>query len=962
MKVKFYTLLAFLALFINLAGNAQIVFADSTFNGTGRKVFSLGGSLDFGDNVAVQSDGKILMSGATFIGGQVKLGIARLNPDGSYDPGFGTAGIALIDCGSLAYQGGFDPEMIVRPDGKIIVCGSTQNGTGGDDMLICRLLSNGQPDNTFGTGGLVAIDILGSGMMPDGVHAIVVDAAGNLYGCGSTRTGGTPFTNDLAVFKITSAGVLDPSFSGDGKLLLDLTGSWDYGYGIAVQNDNKIVVTGYAGLPADFFAVRLNPDGSFDPSYGTAGKTFVDIFGQGVADEAFGMTMAPDGKVYIVGDGYNTAVNEAQAAVVRLTTAGLPDPSFSSDGIATFNISQGNNEFYKDLVILANGSCLVGGSIGSSTQDFSIFKMNADGTLDLNFNTTGSYSLDVTGTSVDDLGYGMAVQSDGKILLSGNTSFSSAVNEKYSIVRLVANGVIAGFTASQNLLCEGSSVQYTSNSIGDGLSYEWTFEGGTPATSNVANPLIAYVNDGFFDVKLKVFNSEYADSLTNTNMIEVIAIPATPSTPVGVVSICNLQTAQYTINPIQYAASYSWQLTPSSAGMLTGNGTTASFTVASTWTGTYTITAQAQNQCGTSSLSASLNGTIYHLPLAYTLQGNETYCEGSTGTTLTLSGSETGINYQLYLEGISTGAIVPGTGSALTWPGITAFGFYTVKGTNANCTNDMAGQIYVYSITAPAQPATPTGPIQACSNQASSYSVSGTSTDDVLVWTLTPSSAGVLSPSGTSVSITWASGFTGAASLSVMAQNDCGNSPQSASLAITVNANPAPVVSGLQTVCENWSSAYQAVNNPGSTYSWTVTGGTIINGAGTNTISVLWGSAGTGSLTVTEINSALCSAASMAFDILINPCTGVDENISNGTMRVFPNPANDNLTIVFPDKLTGDHTIKMVDELGRIAVQQILGNGNSSIKLNINSLSKGYYSLLLIKNGNVVMQAKILKN
>jgi uncharacterized delta-60 repeat protein len=464
MKIKIYILVALTAFILSLEGYTQPVIADSTFNGTGRKVFSLGGTLDFGDNVAIQSDGKILMSGATFFGGLVKLGIVRMNADGSYDPAFGTAGISLIDCGSLSYQGGFDPEMIIRPDGKILVCASTQTATGGDDMMVCRLLPNGQLDNTFGTGGTVSIDMVGSGNMPDGIHAIAVDAAGNIYGCGSTRLGGTPFTNDLAIIKLTSAGVLDPSFSGDGKLLLDLTGSWDFGFGIAVQNDNKIVVAGYAGLPANFFGIRLLPNGDYDPSYSGDGKVFVDIFG--AADEVFGMRMAPDEKVYIVGDGYDGSTGEAQAAVVRLTTSGDPDPTFSSDGIATFDILPGQNEFFKDLIIQANGQCLVGGSVGTNSQNFSIFRMNSNGTLDLNFNSTGSYSIDVTGQFKNDLGYGMALQSDGKIVLSGNTSFIDAVNEKYSIVRLVPNGVVANFTSSANLICEGSSVQFTSNSSG----------------------------------------------------------------------------------------------------------------------------------------------------------------------------------------------------------------------------------------------------------------------------------------------------------------------------------------------------------------------------------------------------------------------------------------------------------------------------------------------------------------
>ena len=962
MKNKFYPIAAIVALFISLAGNSQPVIIDSTFNSTGRKIFSLGGTLDFGDNVAVQADNKILMSGATFIGGQAKLGMVRMNPDGSFDPAFGTSGISIIDLGPLAYNGGFDPEMVIRPDGKILVCGFSQNATGGDDIFICKLQTNGQLDNTFGINGKVEIDMLGSGAMPDDVHAITVDAAGYIYATGSTRTGGTPFTNDVAIVKLTPAGVLDPSFSGDGKLLLDLTGSWDYGFGIAVQGDNKIVVTGYAGLPADFFALRLNPDGSYDPTYGTNGKVTIDIFGTGVADESWGMQMGPDEKVYIVGDGYNSASGEFQSAVVRLTTSGVPDPAFSNDGIATFDIWPGNNEIPKDVIVLPDGKCLVGGSVGTDSQDFSVFRINPDGSLDLTFNNTGYFVTDVTGTTKNDLGYGMAMQADGKILISGNTSFSSAVNEKYSIIRVIPNGVVASFSASANLVCAGSNVQFTSSSSGVNLSYLWTFEGGSPATSTLANPLVNYTGTGSFDVKLKVYNTEFTDSLFISNMIEVIAAPGTPATPSGPNSICNQQVVQYSIPAVPFATTYTWQLSPLTAGVLTANGTSATFAAAFSGSGSFSISVQASNQCGISSWSETLNGTLYALPIMYTLQGNGDYCEGSAGATLTLSGSETGINYQLYLDAAPSGTAVPGTGSILTWANLTTNGFYTVKALTANCTSDMAGQIYVSAISIPVQPASPAGPVTSCNSQVVNFTVMGIAPGNSLAWALEPASAGTLTPSGSAVSIVWTPGFTGNASLTVVAQNQCGNSPPSLPMAITVNADPLPAVSGLQKVCETWSSDYSTSANAGSVYSWDVSGGTVVNGTGTNNITVLWGSAGNGSISVTETNSALCSGTSQVLNVAIDPCTGVEENNSSEEMQVFPNPAHESINLLFNKPLNGGHTLQLCDESGRVVLMQEIPDGSQvNTNVNLNSLTKGYYTLFLIDSGKIVMKTKILK-
>jgi uncharacterized delta-60 repeat protein len=180
MRTKKIAVLVFLALVLSSTSIAQPVIPDSTFNGTGRNFLSLGVTFNFGDNIALQTDGKIIMSGGVNAGGYIKLGMTRLNIDGTTDPTFGTAGITFIDCGTQDIDSVFDPEIVIRPDGKILVCGYTKNSPGNVDFLVCRLLANGQPDNTFGTAGRVVVDIMGTGAHPDTPHAITTDTAGNI--------------------------------------------------------------------------------------------------------------------------------------------------------------------------------------------------------------------------------------------------------------------------------------------------------------------------------------------------------------------------------------------------------------------------------------------------------------------------------------------------------------------------------------------------------------------------------------------------------------------------------------------------------------------------------------------------------------------------------------------------------------------------------------------------------------
>lgn len=943
------------------AAGQSFVKPDSTFNGTGRKIFTVGANLDFGDNIALQPDGKIIMTGASmFLGGTVNLGVARLNSDGSFDNSFGTAGVSLVDLGGLQAQGGFEPEIAIQPDGKILVCGYGWN-VADEDIFVCRLLPNGNLDPTFGLGGKVFASLAGAGQ-PDAAYAITIDATGNIYVCGSARTGQFATTNDVAIIKLTSSGAFDPSFSGDGKLLLDLSGSWDFAYGIAVRNDGKIIVTGYSGMPANFFAIRLMTDGSYDPTFGTAGKTTLDITGNNVADECWGMALTPDEKIIMVGDAFQSSTGSFDAAIVQLTANGTPDITFSGDGIATFPIST-ETTIMRNAIVQPNGKYLVSGSAKiSGNDDYAILMLNPDGTLDPTFNQTGIYTIDVSGQAYGDIGYGLALQQDGKILLSGNTQISEFTNEKYSVVRIKMKEVSAAFSTTSTQICSGQQVQFTNNSSGNNLSFVWTFEGGTPATSTLQNPSVTYNNAGVFDVKLVATNGAVVDSIIKNDFITVTTIPAIPAIPTGNISMCGGQTSLYTTNAVVNANSYTWTVSPSLAGTISGTGTTATFTASINYTGPYVISVNATGPCGSSAYSEGLNCTLNHTPIAFMISGNGNFCEGSNGTTITLNDSETGVDYQLNLDNQPIGPAIAGTGLALDWNNLTSTGFYTVTASTPTCSQQMAGQIYVSMLTVPAQPEIPTGNTLACNTSTTTYSIFNVPMANLYTWVLTPANAGTLTPNGIQASIAWSSNFTGPANLSVSASNDCGTSPASSSLTISVNNTPAPSVSGLANICLNWEADYTTPATSGSSYVWTVAGGTIVSGAGTPSIRIVWNTPGIGTILLVETTAANCTGMSSVFNVTVNPCVGIDEPYANTPLLVYPNPAQSHISVKFNEIVTSNSQLKLIDALGRQIAIYTLVNGTSIIEgIDISNLRSGCYSLLHISDGKVVSQTKLLK-
>src|SRR5690606_15370840 len=89
--------------------------------------------------------------------------------------------------------------------------------------------------------------------------------------------------------------------------------------------------------------------------------------------------------------------------------------------------------------------------------------------------------------------------------------------------------------------------------------------------------------------------------------------------------------------------------------------------------------------------------TINPLPTAFNVTGGGAYCSGGAGVAVGLSGSQTGVNYQLQLNGGNTGAPVAGTGAAISFGNQTAAGTYTVVATNTTttCTATMTGNVVI---------------------------------------------------------------------------------------------------------------------------------------------------------------------------------------------------------------------------------------------------------------------------
>ena len=243
--------------------------------------------------------------------------------------------------------------------------------------------------------------------------------------------------------KSLSDGDLDTSFNSDGKVTADF-GSFGQVRDIVIQSNGKIVAGGFNG--SGMFAMRFNSNGSIDNSYGTNGIASAGI------NQSYKTLIQPDNKVILVGyDGSNIPT------AARLDTSGALDASFGTNGVAILNALGGGYCYGASLQ--SDGKILLTSrSYNGSNYDVVIARLNSNGSLDTSFNGSGYISVDF-GNWEDS--YGVAQQSDGKIIFSGASTNIGNDFRYLAIGRLKSDGTLdsTGFgTNGKVLTLYGASV------------------------------------------------------------------------------------------------------------------------------------------------------------------------------------------------------------------------------------------------------------------------------------------------------------------------------------------------------------------------------------------------------------------------------------------------------------------------------------------------------------------------
>jgi uncharacterized delta-60 repeat protein len=192
---------------------------DTSF-GTGGKVTTDFGGFDLAPAVALQPDGKIVVAGWTediFFAG-ADFAVARYNPDGRLDAGFGTGGKVTTSFGAFGCATG----VALQPNGKIVVAGNTTDAVGGEDFALARYNANGGLDAGFGTGGKVTTDFGGD----DFANGVALQPDGKIVVAGATFLT-TDYDFAVARYQGDAGGPSGPEEGGAGRSeeLVDVNGT-----------------------------------------------------------------------------------------------------------------------------------------------------------------------------------------------------------------------------------------------------------------------------------------------------------------------------------------------------------------------------------------------------------------------------------------------------------------------------------------------------------------------------------------------------------------------------------------------------------------------------------------------------------------------------------------------------------------------------------------------------------------
>ena len=269
--------------------------------------------------------------------------------------------------------------------------------------------------------------------------------------------------------KPESSGSLDSIFGTGGIVTTSIGTSDDSANAVAIQSDGKIVAAGYSytgsGSGCDFAVARYNTDGSLDSTFGTNGIVTTAI---GMWNDALSVAIQSDQKIVAVGRSSVNSFSYYDFALVRYNTDGSLDSTFGTGGKVLTAIGSYHDEAY-GIAIQSDQKIVAVGRSSDSTNtnsDFSLARYNTDGSLDSTFGTGGKV-LTAIGSTGDNYAHSVAIQSDGNIVAAGFSYNGS--DSDFALVRYTTSGSLDSTFGTNGIVTTAIG---TSNALANGVAIQ----------------------------------------------------------------------------------------------------------------------------------------------------------------------------------------------------------------------------------------------------------------------------------------------------------------------------------------------------------------------------------------------------------------------------------------------------------------------------------------------------------
>lgn len=288
------------------------------------------------------------------------------------------------------------------------------------------------------------------------------------------------------------AGSLDPLFGTAGTVTMDLQGTDAFKTtGLAVAPDGGLYVCGSATVAGvkQFALAHFLENGTPDPSFGTGGFVVSDV--SDLEDEAFGVAIANDDRILVVGTSSEFWSNTSWITVAAYKTGGTLDPAFGDGtGIVHTVLDSGLKATGHAIAVDSDGSFLVGGSAEEVNADMQalVVRYHADGSVDQDF---GELGIGQFGMGLLGPGYfresinAMLITPEGDIVAVGDCDAPGSPSLRAYKLRLHSDG-------SDSPFAPNNFAWVSSPSRGNGLARQSDDHYVMVGQTDVGGPTMAY--------------------------------------------------------------------------------------------------------------------------------------------------------------------------------------------------------------------------------------------------------------------------------------------------------------------------------------------------------------------------------------------------------------------------------------------------------------------------------------